>query len=508
MIKKVLLIMTACAVCLATQAQNTSEDSISAEATIKAAEVVIKKYHPRYVEKITDEICEKFKKNPKVMTGIAEAYLYTQRDTAMAYKYLRKALGVNRSYAPAYCIGGEIEASERDTAKAVEWYEKGIAANPKNPDCYLAYAKLMSMKNPAAAQKRIEELLTHDPAFPVNLELAKMYERVADNMPPDSEEQKQMYQKSIDHYALCDINTIPKDRLLNYGIILLTSSKDYEKALEVVRFGAEKFKPTNSEFNRLGVNVSYGLKNWGDAVDFGEALFKADSVKPTMDDYWNLARAYSKMKKYSDAIATVNNIISNDSLPEEAKIKQDLYLSRAQWYQEIGDWTNAMKEYEYNLNKKEENGTVSASDIYYMANAYRDMSTELNGEDKQNALKTADSCFAKMAEKFPDNMSLALYMRLIINMDLEKQPNGERNWDAGLVKPIAEQLISVIQAKNETDELANNRLINAYNYLAFYYMRSKQENIKTAKTYFQKILELDPNNENALKVLEGLKGIR
>ena len=470
----------------------------NAKATIKAAEVVIKKYSPKYVEPITDEFCEKFKKNPEVMVGIADAYLYKQRDTLRAYKYLRQALEADSKYAPAYLLGGEIEESERDTAKAVEWYNRGITAAPTDPACYLAYAKLMSMKNPAAAQQRIEELLAHAPTFPVDLELAKMYERVADNMTEDNEERRQTYNKSIEYYSKCDLNIIPKSKLLSYCIMLYSNSKDYDKTVEVARFGVEKFAPANAEFNRVGMMANFGRQNWQDAVSFGESLFKADSLIPKLDDYWNLSRAYKNIKKYPEAIAVANNLISNDTMPEESKLMVHQLI--AQCHQETGNWDGAMQEYNYYMGKQRESGNLSAYDLNVFASMYMNQSEELNGEDKMQAYRNADAVFAEMAEKFPDRMGLALYQRIRLNWLLE-----QGDYDKALAKPLAEQLISVTMAKGERGEADNARLLFCYKYLSQYYINIKKSDKKTAKLYFMKILEIEPDNENAQKAVNILK---
>ncbi len=488
--------MLAAAVLLA--AGTAAQAQTNANATIKAAEVVIKKYDPKYVEPITDEFCDKFKKNPKVLVGIADAYLYKQRDTLRAYKYLRRALDTDGKYAPAYLLGGEIEESVRDTAKAVEWYNRGITAAPADPSCYLAYAKLMSMKNPAASQQRIEELLAHNPTFPVDLELAKMYERVGDNMPEDNEERRQTYNKSIAYYGKCDLNIIPKAKLLSYCIMLYSNSKDYDKAIEVARFGVEKFAPANAEFNRVGMMASFGCQNWQDAANFGESLFKADSLIPKLDDYWNLCRAYRNIKKFPEAIAVANNLIENDTIPEDNKLMVHQLI--AQCHQETGNWEGAMQEYNFYMGKKRELGTLSAYDLSQLAGMYRSQSEELNGEEKMQAYRNADALYAEMAEKFPDNMGLALYWRIILNWQLE-----QGDYDKALAKPFAEQLISVTMAKGERSEADNARLLFSYKYLSQYYINIKKSDRKMAKSYFMKILEIEPDNENALKAVQILK---
>lgn len=470
----------------------------NAKATIKAAEVVIKKYSPKYVEPITDEFCEKFKKNPEVMVGIADAYLYKQRDTLRAYKYLRRALEADSKYAPAYLLGGEIEESERDTAKAVEWYNRGITAAPTDPACYLAYAKLMSMKNPAAAQQRIEELLAHDPTFPVDLELAKMYSRVADNLPPNSEEQRQTYSKSIEYYGKCDLNIIPKNRLVEYCSMLYSNDKNYDKTVEVARFGVDKFAPANAEFHRVAMFSSFNLKNYQDAAISGEALFKAEDHMPKLDDYWVFCRAYKNIRKYPEAIAVANNLIENDTIPEESKLMVHQLI--AQCHQETGNWDGAMQEYNLYIGKKRESGKLSASDLGSFASMYMNQAEELNGEDKMQAYRNADALYKEMAEKYPENIGFALYWRLVTNWKIEQE-----DFDKGLAKPVAEQLISVMMAKNDRDETDNARLSIAYRYMGFYYIKSKKSNLKIAKTYFNKILEIDPENESALKILSILK---
>lgn len=477
---------------VAAQAQN------NAKATIKAAEVVIKKYSPKYVEPITDEFCEKFKKTPEVMVGIADAYLYKQKDTLRAYKYLRQALDADSKYAPAYLLGGEIEEFARDTAKAVEWYNRGITAAPTDPACYLAYAKLMSMKNPAAAQQRIEELLAHDPTFPVDLELAKMYSRVGDNLPADSKEQVDTYNKSIEYYGKCDLNIIPKDRLVYYCIMLYMNAKDYDKTVEVARFGVEKFAPANAEFNRVGMMANIERKNWPEAVVFGEALFKSEDHIPRHNDYRNLSNSYQHIKKYPEAIAVAQNLIENDTIPEEPKL--EIRLMIAQCHQESGNWDGAIQEYNYYISKRREDGSLSYRDLRLFADMYNDQSMELNGEEKIQACRNADALYAEIAEKYPDYLGFALYKRLRYNWTIEQD-----DYDKGLAKPLAEQIISVTMAKGERSEADNAFIANAYRYLGAYYIKSKKSNLKMAKTYFNKILEIYPDDDQALKILNMIK---
>ncbi len=470
----------------------------SAKATVGAARAVIKKYAPKYTAPIMDELCDKFKKSPEVAVGIADAYLYNQRDTAMAHRYLNIALSINSKYSPAYLLGGEIEESAKDTAKAIGWYERGIHTDPAAPECYLAYAKLISMKDPAKSQRKIEELLTHNPDYPVNLELAKMYERIGDNMEADSEEQKEAYGKSIEFYGKCNLDYIPKAKLESFGIMLYANSKDYVKAIEVAKFGIKKYHPVNGSFNRLAMMANFNLQRWSYVVLFGEALLKSDSTKISLDDYWNLARAYRNTQKYDKAISVSRQLTGNDSISDEKKLP--VYLLIAQCRKDMGDWASAKREYESYMQKKGELGTITAYDLSEYAGMYLEQSKELNGEEKLQAYKEADAIYKEMADKFPNNIDFALINRLVINSKIE-----QGDFDAGLAGPIAEQLISVMLAKAERNTTDNARLVTAYNYMANYYLRKKKSDIKISKAYFQKVLDIDPNDENARKAVTILK---
>ena len=109
----------------------------------------------------------------------------------------------------------------------------------------------------------------------------------------------------------------------------------------------------------------------------------------------------------------------------------------------------------------------------------------------------ADSTFAVMASRFTANADFALANRLQIAYVLDP------DFKTGRCVPIAEQLVAVVTAKGEADDASTARLLNAYRFLAFHYTINK--NRKRSRMYWQKVLELDPDNETAKNVL-GIKG--
>ena len=98
-----------------------------------------------------------------------------------------------------------------------------------------------------------------------------------------------------------------------------------------------------------------------------------------------------------------------------------------------------------------------------------------------------------MAEKFPSAADFATYQRAHIGFALDPETK------TGAAKPHYEKLIEIIKGHTEKGNRDDERLIEAYRYLGYYYML-KNDNA-TAKGYWEKVLELDPENTVAKQAL-------
>jgi lipoprotein NlpI len=65
--------------------------------------------------------------------------------------------------------------------------------------------------------------------------------------------------------------------------------------------------------------------------------------------------------------------------------------------------------------------------------------------------------------------------------------------------PVYEKLIEVLQ-KDTTDENYKKWIVEAYNYLAAYEVNTRK-NFAQAINYFEKVLEVDPGNDDAQKYI-------
>lgn len=107
--------------------------------------------------------------------------------------------------------------------------------------------------------------------------------------------------------------------------------------------------------------------------------------------------------------------------------------------------------------------------------------------------KKADSAFMKVTELSPEYIQGYIY-RAQANFKLDE---GNKQ---GLAKPYYEKVIQL----GEVDKAKNSKyLIEAYRYMGDY-AYTVQKDLPASKSYFNKILELAPDDQQALDVLRAL----
>ncbi len=142
---------------------------------------------------VEQHIGKVFKKDPAFFAGVAEIFQGKKNDTLRAMKYINQALEIDDEYADAYRIAGDLRMkrckmynfkegipSTADTLAAIDWYERGTLADPKDPKCYEKYANLVSIYDIDKAENKFQTLAKANPAYPVNLSRARMYRNLAE----------------------------------------------------------------------------------------------------------------------------------------------------------------------------------------------------------------------------------------------------------------------------------------------------------------------------------------
>lgn len=442
--------------------------------TIDAIAKVIKA-DPEAAKEQVKDVYKKNKKNAEVLAGIGRAY-FDAKDTANAKIYANYAIKANKNYGAGYILLGDIEVVKDDGGAAAGWYQQAIYFDPKNPDGYFKYANIYRGRSPEEAVSKLNELRAQRPDIAVDALAARIL--YSSNR---LEQSLDYYDKVTDKSKLEDVD------ITNYATEAWMLQKR-DKSLEMARYGLTR-NARKAAWNRL---IFYNLTDMGqteEALKYADALFNAsDSAKISGFDYTYYGTALKNAKQYDKAIemfkkALEENKDNADLLNSNRKSLSDAYLA-------VEDFNNAMLYYEEYLKNTSK---TTASDMAGLATIYMKMATTLTGDQQKEALKKADTVYAQLGEKFPENIDFANFMRARVNSNLDPETKE------GLAKPFYEAIVNSLAGKSDRDRADNARLSEAYRYLGYYYL--VKDDKATADGYWNKVLEIDPNNATAKQAL-------
>ena len=250
----------------------------------------------------------------------------------------------------------------------------------------------------------------------------------------------------------------------------LFKSGEYEEAIKTIE---EVLTVDNSRnyLNRLAAFSCYEKKpqDLEKGLKFSEAFFaKATPEKIIPKDYAYLGRIQLRMKK--DSITTDNGIMNIVKAYELDTTDMDMLNEAYKSCYYDKKYSKAAQL----LTRKIAQGSGETNDYMMLGKTYYQL--------KQ--YNKADSVFSIVAAKDSKNIEAYVWMA---NTAASIDPESK----AGLAKPKYEL---VIQAALSDTAKYKTELMNAYNYMASYYLRIKKDNEQT-KNYAQKIINLDINNK-------------
>lgn len=451
------------------------EDS---KATIDAITKVIKSNPADLADQVKD-VYKKNKKNAEVLVGIAKAY-YEVKDTANARVYCEYALKADKKYAPTYVLLGDMAAYNNDGGGAAQQYEMAIYFAPKDPEAYYKYASVYRKVSPSGAVAKLEELRAQRPDIAVDAMAGRIY-----YLSNELDQAVNSFGKAWN----ADKSKLEDRDITEYGTSLYFLQK-YQQSLDVVKYGLTK-DPRNAVYNRLALFNCTELKDYDNALAYADALFnKSDSLKESYFDYTYYGNAYSGKKEYAKAIEMYKKALSLDIENKDKRAGVVKQLSDA--YKQMDDYDNAIKyynEYLSDVSKASASDKAGLASLYeYKANEEKDPSTKIS------LFKKAEEVYVQLEQEYPDAAEYATFKRARVNLYMD--PDSKE----GLAKPFYEKLISLIEPRTEKDNSDKARLIESYRYLGSYYFVVKDSKSE-ADVYWNKILELDPENEVAKKAL-------
>ena len=255
---------------------------------------------PKAAKDLIKEYQKTFKKNEEAIVALGNVYLL-QHNYAVATDIANSVVN-NKKFngSLGYVLLGDIAAlqdSIGNAGAAAQQYQTAISLDPQNVTAYERYAKVYRHVNSKVAVAKLEELRKVKPDYPVEATAAEI-------MLNDGK-----YQEALAWYGKANPAYMTEDNFYNYGFAAYIT-KDYQKALDVVKQGLQKFQ--NSEYlSRIAMMASVELKDYASAVNYGKAVF-AGTGKKVANDYDVYAKALCGAQQYDEAVSYVNKALEAD----------------------------------------------------------------------------------------------------------------------------------------------------------------------------------------------------
>ena len=436
---------------------------------------------------------KKSKKDVGALVAIAKFYYQkTPKNLAEAKRYVNMATAIDGQNGPAFYLSGLIEVDESNTSAAALDFDRSIYFDPNNLSANLYASQIMvGTRNVQQATTYLTKALAIDPKFwPAYKALGELNYG------------NQKYDEAIKNFDIYYKNVSLPDLDVTHYAYSLFFSKQYDKAREMIDKLLVK-DPNDYILLRISGYIDYETKDLVKGKTVMEKYFTlVPAGKVLTDDY----AYYGKMQSASgnDSLAIENYMLA---------LKKD--STQIQMYDEISKSYIKLKQFEKGLQysslyyKKKPN--MNPADYFMLGRSYYSTANSLTAKSdsivkvvdpvKQTAdsvkqleyYHVADSLFSKVEELTPTSY-LGSFWRARVNSSIDKETT------LGLAKPFYEKALEIIIADPEKYKKA---ISEVYAYLGYYYL-VKEDN-KTSMEYWKKLLELDPENPNALKAIQSLE---
>lgn len=415
-------------------------------------------------------------------------------DYNQAITWLEKAKAVNQKDADIFLALGD---AYRGLGKNSEAFSAYRTATELNKNLLRASVELGVIRKRAKAfaeaEAEFKKVIAADPKYgPAYRELAETYLSWGIDDPKTRDAK---YKQALDFYKkYMDLTDRSIESRMRYADILVFTGDS--KALEQEAQEMAKMDKANPRIHRYLGYAAYENGNYPASLQAMKDFFaKVDKKRLISSDYLYLGKAQVKAGEFDEGIATLKQAIEQDSTVAEGlgELAKELYNAR--------EYAKSAKLYEIAVANPEANKNALYDNFFYGMAQYFDYATQVkeNPDYTKEGLVKADSAFSYINQKSPTTPDAWLF-RARTNRLLDDAENS-----GGKMVPYYEKFIEVISAKPEglTDARNKKSLIEAYNNLGAYYLKTDQAK---AKEYFNKTLALDPADSYASQVIKQLQG--
>lgn len=423
-------------------------------------------------ERYFSQALEKTKyKRPEILLAIARAKVIAEKgDANQAIDLLTKAIKKDKNNAELYTELGKAYRKLHNGTEAFKAFGQAINADKQSAEPYYLTGMIFRTQNNSDLYlEYFDKAITADPNYaPAYYQLYFHYYFRNVNTA------KGYLEKYI---ALSDHN-IQND--YDYADILYLT-KNYKEAIAHANRLIETQKDkTPARIYKL-IAYSYHESNDHDiSFDFMLHYFdKAPDSVLIAKDFILLAELYHEKQKIDSAIFfyTVGAELEPDKNSVTKYYKTLAELSRQQKdYAGMAHWLGKY----YNANEKSTN-----VDLFNWGIAWF----------QSGNFQKSDSVFGIYSEKYPDQ-DFGYYWRARSSAAIDS------SMEQGLAVPHYLKVVEIGEA--DTTMKSKKHLVESYGYLAGY-EANQNKNYEAAIEYFEKLLQLDPDNEQAKKYVKILK---
>ncbi|MDR2362537.1 MAG: hypothetical protein LBD91_07390 [Prevotellaceae bacterium] len=427
------------------------------------------------------------KKNIRLPLAVAQAYVYAG-NISKANDFIKDAKKVNNKNGLPYIIEGDILWAQEKYGDAASKYDMAIYFSPELIGAYMKNARLYRSINRDAAFDKLRKVGEIAPEFNGRyLLLGELYK----DIPGQSALAAENYGKFI------EAGYYDSEQLLTY-VGILYFDKQYGKMLPIVRSVVQQ-QPDNLVAKRL---LAYGLSKTEPGEESIRAIKNFVETTPEerliMQDYLCYAEQLEANRHHVAAAENYKKVIQKD------ESKKALLHNIADLYQRSQQPDSAIRYYNLYLDFT---GQPDPTVYFQIGRNYFTMAAA----DSMNTTALyayADSLFAMLTEIAPTSY-LGFFWRARTNSALDPETTE------GLAQPYYEKVIELVIDQPDRYKM---QLIESYKYFGyFHYLKAdaittqnkgnakpaREEYLKV-KEYFSKVLELDPNDATALKVMEDI----
>ena len=436
-------------------------------------EIALKNGNKSEASDLFKKALETNKKDASLMAAVARAY-FNVDPTLYAKeidKQIDKAMKVSKNKeAQIYVLQGDM-LKTTDVGAAAGRYEQAMVYDEEagniNPEAYVKYANLYNKVNPDFAIAKLVELNEKLPNSALaQSELAEKY--YDGNQFTKAAEQYGKYIQNPNHFQ--------GDEQRYSG--LLYFGKKYQESLDVANQVLAK-DPNNEYMQRMVMLNKAALKDFTGAEEAAKKLFSHADAKFTATDYTTYGDILGELKRPEDAVAAYTKAYELN--PEKNK---QILANISSMYTDLEDYQKAA---EY-MQKFVDAGDASLNDYFILSNRYKNLGVSLPEgsperiEAANNGIKYVDMAIESAANKGPLYRNKATLM--MVRDGAEITP--------ALVETY-QQMLAAYYENPENKEKYRDAYKSAYNNLANYYLKAGDK--EQARAYFEKFLEIDPENE-------------